>query len=78
MTRADFLMQLDELLELPSGTLHGPEKLDDLEQWNSSALIDFVALADTNNGARISPRQIGGCSTVNDLLKLANVEDGNA
>ncbi len=67
-------MELDEILELPSGTLKGPEKLDNLEQWNSMALIGFIALADTNNGARISPRQTITCQTVADLLALAGVD----
>ena len=74
MTREEFLLELDEILELPAGTLTGPENLDDLEQWNSTAMIGFIALADTNNGARISPRQLVNCSTVEDLLKLAKAD----
>jgi hypothetical protein len=74
MTREEFLSELDEVLELPAGTLSGPEKLEDLEQWNSTAMIGFIALADTNNGTRISPRQIVNCATVEDLLKLAKAD----
>jgi hypothetical protein len=73
MTREEFLLELDEVLELPRGTLKGPEKLEELEQWNSTAMIGFLALADTNNGTRIAPRQIVNCSTIEDLLKLAKV-----
>lgn len=78
MTRTEFLLEMDDLLELPVGTLQGPEKLDDLEQWNSTALITFIALADTNNGTVVSHRQILGCSTVSDLLAVARVGDGAA
>ena len=74
MTKEEFLLELDEILELPAGTLKGPEKLEDLEQWNSTAMIGFIALADTNNGTRIAPRQIVNCSTVEDLLKLAKAD----
>ena len=74
MTREEFLAELEEILELPAGTVKGPEKLEDLEQWNSVAMIGFIALADTNNGTRISPRQIVNCATVEDLLKLAKVD----
>jgi len=74
MTREEFLLELDEILELPAGTLAGPENLEDLEQWNSMALIGFIALADTNNGTRISPRQIVNCATIEDLLKLAKAD----
>ena len=74
MTREEFLVEMDDILELPAGSLKGSEKLDDLEQWNSTAMIGFIALADTNNGVRISPRQIVNCATVADLLELAKVE----
>lgn len=74
MTRAEFLQSLDELLELPPGSLQGDEKLEGLEQWNSMAMIGFMALADSNNGVTLSPRQIVTCSTVSDLVALAKVE----
>ena len=74
MAREEFLAELDEVLELPRGTLKGLEKLEALEQWNSVAMIGFIALADTNNGTRISPRQIVNCATIEDLLKLAKAD----
>ncbi|MBS1856562.1 MAG: acyl carrier protein [Acidobacteria bacterium] len=74
MTRAEFLSEMDAILELPAGTLTGGEKLADLEQWNSMAMLGFIALADTNNGTRIQPRQIVNCVTVGDLLTLARAE----
>jgi len=60
------------LLELPAGTLSGPENLEDLENWNSLAMVEYIALADSN-GAKVSPRQIRDCETVDDLAKLAKV-----
>jgi hypothetical protein len=74
MTRAEFLAQMDEILDLPAGTLTGGEKLAELENWNSMAMLGFIALADTNNGARIQPRQIVSCVTVDDLLAAARVD----
>jgi acyl carrier protein len=73
MTREEFLLELDTILELPVGTLKGHEKLEELEEWNSMAMMGFIALADTNNGTRISPRQIVNCSTIADLLSIAGV-----
>jgi acyl carrier protein len=78
MTREEFLMEFDDILELPAGTLKGPEKLEELESWNSTAMLGFVALADTNNGARISPPRIVNCTTVDDLLNLAGVGAGSS
>jgi hypothetical protein len=64
---------MDNVLELPEGTLTGPEKLDDLENWNSLAMVEYIALADSN-GAKLSPRQIRDCETVDELARLAKIE----
>lgn len=64
---------MDNVLELPEGTLTGPEKLDDLENWNSLAMVEYIALADSN-GAKLSPRQIRDCETIDELARLAKVE----
>ncbi len=74
MSKADFLRGLDEILELPEGSLRGSERLEDLENWNSLAVVSFIALADQKTKAKIQVRQIGACETVADLLRLAQVE----
>jgi acyl carrier protein len=74
MNRNEFLLQMDEILDLPAGTLRGDEKLEELTNWDSTSLITFIAMAESNNGANISPGQIVTCSTVADLLQLAQVE----
>lgn len=74
MTRTEFLLEMDEILDLPAGTLRGHEKLEDLQNWDSTSLITFIALAETNNGVSVSPGQIVTCSTVADLLSLAQAE----
>ena len=78
MTRKEFLLEMDEILGLPTGTLQGHEKLDELEHWDSTALITFIALADENSGVSISPAQIVNCSTVADLLRMARTEGEGA
>jgi hypothetical protein len=74
MTRKEFLLEMDDVLELPAGSLQGAERLEDLAQWNSTAMIGYIALADTNNQTRISPRQIVNCVMIDDLLSLARVD----
>ncbi|MFY9726825.1 MAG: phosphopantetheine-binding protein [Bryobacteraceae bacterium] len=78
MTDDEFLLEMDEILGLPAGTIRGSEKLDELENWDSTALITFVSIAETNSGVHISPNQIVECSTVADLLRLAGVDDGHS
>jgi hypothetical protein len=75
MTRDEFLLEMDGILDLPAGTLRGHEKLEELQNWDSTSLITFVALAENNKGDSISPAQIVKCSTVADLLHLAGVND---
>jgi hypothetical protein len=74
MTREQFLNSIDEMVELPRGTLKGPENLNELEHWTSLAVITFLALADSNNRVTLSPRQIIVCTTVSDLLRIAKVD----
>ena len=70
MDRQTFLQHLDELLDLPLGTLKGPERIESLENWNSMAVVGYIAMVDEHFNYSISPRQFANCSTVNDLLGL--------
>ncbi len=65
---------MDNILELPDNTLSGLEKLDDMEGWNSVAMVEYIALADSNNGLQLSPRQIRECNSIDDLRRLAGIE----
>ena len=70
MTRDEVLRSMEDLMELQTGTLEGPERLDGMEQWNSMAMIGFIALVDEHFGETLSPRKFVSCSTVDDVLKL--------
>ncbi|HEV8076202.1 MAG TPA: hypothetical protein VGP66_10155, partial [Candidatus Acidoferrum sp.] len=74
MTREQFLLGMDEFLGLPAGTLRGDEKLQELKNWDSTALISLIVLAETSNNVQITPDQVVDCTTVADLLRLAQVE----
>jgi acyl carrier protein len=68
---------MDEIIGLPAGKLRGNERLEDLEGWDSLALITMIQLVETVSRVRITPNQIVNCATVADVLLLAQVE-GNA
>ena len=70
MKKADFLLLLDELLELPAGTLKGPEMLGSLNQWDSLASVGFIALVDRHLGMAVDPGKIAAAETMDDLLAL--------
>ncbi len=77
-TREEFLLEMDEILGLRAGTLRGNENLDELPNWDSTALIGLIALAESANDVHISPDQVIGCSSVADLLQLAQVESSSS
>ncbi len=70
MKRKDFLLRLDELLELPQGSLQGGEDLAAIPRWDSLALIGFIALVDQNFGVTVPAARILDCKKVSDLLGL--------
>jgi|HubBroStandDraft_6_1064221.scaffolds.fasta_scaffold2398622_1 acyl carrier protein len=73
MNRNAFLLEIDEILGLHPGTLQGNEELEELPNWDSTALIGVIVLAETASDRRISPEQVVNCSTVADLLRLAGL-----
>ena len=70
MDRSQFLILMDELLELEPGTLKGEELLEDLEEWNSLAIVGYMAMVNEHYGRILSSKHFAGCKTVNDLLAL--------
>jgi acyl carrier protein len=72
VTKEEFLLALDEMLELPPGTLKGPEKIEDIETWDSLAVINLMALVDEHYSVKLAPRQIGAAETVDQLYALTS------
>ena len=75
MTKQEFLLMLDELLEENPGTLTGSEVLRDLEAWESLTVIEFLAIVDENFGVVLNPKDIAACETVQDLMNLVALSD---
>ena len=70
MNRPALLLELDAIIAVEPGTLTGEEQLDTLKGWDSLAIVQFIALADSAAGLTLAPEKIGACKTVNDLLTL--------
>jgi acyl carrier protein len=67
--KSNFLKLIDELLEVSPGTLSGSEWLGAVG-WDSLAIIGFMALCDDQFGLQVSPLEIKGCETPDDLFAL--------
>lgn len=70
MTKQEFLLEMDELVEEAAGTLNGPEDLRDLEGWSSLTVMGFIAMVDEKFGMSVQPNRIAEAETVDDLAAL--------
>ena len=77
MDKAEFFKEMDELLELPAGTLKGQEQLSDLDAWDSLAVLSFIVLLDEKYGVTAATKQIVACKTMDDLAALAGPPTAN-
>lgn len=73
MDRQDFLLALDDMLELAPGTLTGDAVLEDLDGWDSLAVISFIALVDERLGLVVEGERLTHARTVDDLIALAGI-----
>jgi acyl carrier protein len=70
MNKRQFYDEVENILEVPSGSLKGDEVLKDFEQWDSLAVLSFIAMADATLQTLISSRDLAKCQNVADLVGL--------
>lgn len=72
MELKDKLELLDEMLELDAGSLTPENILEELDEWDSLALISLVALIDEKFDKKITGQKIREFKTVQDILNVMN------
>jgi acyl carrier protein len=70
MTRQEILYELEKVLEKSKGALTGSELLDDLPEWDSLAILAYIALVQKKTGAVLDSLLLSRARTVNDLVHL--------
>jgi len=65
-----FLREIEATLELPEGSLKSDEKLEDIPEWDSLAVISYIALVDEKLGLAVDGEALANAVTVGDLLAL--------
>jgi len=70
MTEKEKLAKLEEMLEVELGTLTPETVLADLEEWDSIAVISFIALMDDEFEKTIKSSQIKEFQTIADVLAV--------
>jgi len=76
VTKAEFYATLDDILDLPIGTITGAEMLKDLT-WDSLAVVSYIAACNGLFGVVLSGDKVKATKSVTDLLGLvaAHVTD---
>jgi len=69
MTKAEVIREIERIVQQPTGTLSGVERLDSLDGWDSMAMVEFIALADERLCLTLSVKRLANCLTVHDLIK---------
>lgn len=70
MTETRKIEMLEEMMELEAGTLKADTVLSDIEEWDSIALISFIALMDDEFDKVIKGSVVKQAKTVADLMAL--------
>ena len=61
---------MEEIVQMPPGCLQGPELLSDAEDWDSTAILEFMALVDSRLGLTLDVDAILASETYDDLYSL--------
>lgn len=70
MKKVKFIGLIEDLVELPSGSLVESSVLSDLMGWDSMAIMSFINLMDEEFNISPNPKSIVACKTVRDLMTL--------
>jgi|AGTN01.1.fsa_nt_gi Phosphopantetheine attachment site. len=71
MNKAAFLNELAIVLDLPEGSLTGAEVLEDIPEWDSLAVISFIALVDEKFDIVVDGEALAKAKTVDELVAMA-------
>lgn len=70
MTEKEKLVMLEDILELDEGTLTSDTVLEDLDEWDSIAILSIIAMMDEEFSKSVKGTDIKACEKVSDLLSI--------
>ena len=70
MTKTEFYLLLDEIMEVPTGTVKAGDKLKELSTWDSLSSMTFIAAASEKFDVSITNADLEQSVTVDDLATL--------
>lgn len=72
MSEKEKISMLEEMMELDENTLTPSTVLDDIEEWDSIAVLSLIALLDDEFDIEIKGSEIREFETVADILNVMN------
>jgi len=68
MELAKKIALIEEALDTEEGTLKPESPLEDVEQWDSIAMLSLIAMLDDEFGKTITGKELKALKTVADIL----------
>lgn len=73
MKKNEFFAAVAAILEISPLGLNGTEVLEDIGNWDSLAVISFVAMVDSDMNHSVEPEKLKKARTLNDLAALVGL-----
>jgi acyl carrier protein len=70
MKKESFYRELEIIVGMTVYSISGGERLEEIEGWDSMAVISFIAFADAKLGVNVTADNLIRCETVSDLEAL--------
>lgn len=70
MNTQEFLTHLENAIDAEPGSIAPDATLRSIVEWDSLAVVAFIAMVDSTYGKKVSPAVLKDCKTVNDLMQL--------
>jgi acyl carrier protein len=71
VTRAEFYATIDDILDLPPGTITGTETLKELPAtWDSLAIVSYIAACNGLFGIVLSGEKVKATKSIAELMEL--------
>jgi acyl carrier protein len=68
MDNKEKIALIEEMLDVEEGSLNAETRLDEIENWDSMAVISLIALVDEHFNKPLSASQIRKFKTIQDIL----------
>lgn len=70
MTEQEKLEELVDVFEMELDEFDKETVLEDMEMWDSVAVLTFIALIDEKFGKQYHASEVTACKTVGDLMEM--------